>query len=69
MLKDVSEPKYQFLITKCENAAIKNLDDLSAFVEYSNTMDDVYNNIDDYNPEKKEKKFNCASWHDCLCHD
>ena len=39
--KDLSEPKYQFLIEKCENAGIKNLNDPSAFIEYSNTMDDV----------------------------
>ena len=43
--KDLREPKYQFLIKKCEDAGIKNLDDQSAFIEYSNTMDDVYNNI------------------------
>ena len=53
--KDLSEPKYQFLIKKRENAGIKNLDDPSAFMEYSNTMDDVYNNIDDYNPKRKRK--------------
>ena len=49
--KDLSEPKYRFLIEKCENAGIKNLNDPSAFTEYSNTMDDVYSNIDDYNPK------------------
>ena len=48
--KDLSEPKYQFLIKKCENAGINNLNDPSAFIEYSNAMDNVYNNIDDYNP-------------------
>ena len=48
--KDLSEPKYQFLIKKREDAGIKNLNDPNAFTEYSNTMDDVYNNIDDYNP-------------------
>ena len=53
--KDLDEPKYQLLIKKRENAGIKNLDDPSAFIEYSNTMDDVYNNIDDYNPKKKRK--------------
>ena len=47
--KDFSEPKYQFLIEKRENAGIKNYNDPSAFIEYSNTMDDVYSNIDDYN--------------------
>ena len=45
--KDLSEPKYQFLIKKCEDAEIKNLNDPSAFIEYSNIMDDVYSNIDD----------------------
>ena len=40
--KDISEPKYQFLIKKREDAGIKNLNDPSAFIEYSNTMDDVY---------------------------
>ena len=53
--KDFSEPKYQFLIKKREDAGINNLNDLSVFIEYSNTMDDVYNNIDDYNPKRKRK--------------
>ena len=52
--KDLSESKYQFLIKKREDAGIKSLNDPSAFIEYSNTMDDVYNNIDDYNPKKRE---------------
>ena len=52
--KDLSEPKYHFLIKKHEDAGIKNLDDPSAFIEYSNTMDDIYN-IDDYNPRRKKK--------------
>ena len=53
--KDLSEPKYQFLIKKREDAGIKNLNDPSALTEYSNTTDDVYNNIDDYNPKRKRK--------------
>ena len=53
--KDLNEPKYQFLIKKREDAGRKNLNDLNAFIEYSNTMDDVYNNIDDYNPAGKQK--------------
>ena len=32
--KDLSEPKYQFLIKKREDAGIKNLNDPSAFTEY-----------------------------------
>ena len=53
--KDFDEPKYQFLIKKSENVGIKNLNDPSAIIEYSNIMDDVYNNIDDYNPKRKRK--------------
>ena len=51
--KDLSEPKYQFLIKKRENAGIKKLNDPNAFIEDSNTMNDVYDNIDDYNPKRK----------------
>ena len=32
--KDLEEPKYQFLIKKRENAAIKNLSDPNALNEY-----------------------------------
>ena len=53
--KDLSEPKYEFLIKKHENVGIKNLNDPNAFTECSNTMDDVYENIDDYNPVRKKK--------------
>ena len=54
--KDLSKPKYEFLIKKCKNAGTKHLNDLNAFTECSNTMDDVYENIDDYNPSRKRKK-------------
>ena len=53
--KYLSEPKYQFLIEKCENAGIKSLNDPTAFIEYSNAMDDIYNNIDDYKPRRQRK--------------
>ena len=53
--KDLSEPKYQNLIKKSEDAGEKNLNDRSAFIEYSKTMDDVCNNIDDYNQKRMRK--------------
>ena len=53
--KNLSEPKYQFLIGKRENAGIKHLNDPKAFIESSNTTDDVYGNIDDYNRTRKRK--------------
>ena len=51
--KDLSEPKYEFLIKRCKDAGTKHLNDPNAFIECSNTMDDVYENIDDYNPSRK----------------
>ena len=53
--KDLNEPNYQFLIKKGEEVGIKHLNDPKAFIEYSNTMDDVQNNINDYNPNEKRK--------------
>ena len=53
--KDLSEPKYEYLIKNRKNAGIKHVNDGNAFIEYSNTMDDVYKNIDDYNPNRRRK--------------
>ena len=58
--KNLSEPKYEVLIEKRKNTGIQHLNDSSAFIECSNTIDDVYENIDDYNPSKKRKKNNCV---------
>ena len=52
--EDLSEPKYEFLITKCEDAGIKHSKDPSTFIECSNTMN-VCNNIDEYNLTRKRK--------------
>ena len=54
--RDLNEPKYEYLIKKCEDAGIKHLNNLNAFIECSNAMDDVYENINDYNPIRKRKK-------------
>ena len=53
--KDLSERKYEYLIKKRENAGIKHLNNPKAFIEGSNTMNDVYENINDYNPIRKIK--------------
>ena len=53
--KDLSEPKYEYLIKNRENAGIKHLNDSKAFIECSNTMDDVYENISDDNLSRKIK--------------
>ena len=43
------------LIQKREDVGIKYCNDPNVFIECSNTMDDVYENIDDRNPSKNEK--------------
>ena len=53
--KNLEEPKYQLLIKKREQTGIKNLNDPTAFIEYSNNMDDIYNDINDYNKKRKIK--------------
>ena len=53
--RDLNEPKYEILIKKRENAGIKHLNDPNAFIECSDTMDDAYQNINDYNSSRKKK--------------
>ena len=53
--KDTNEKKYQYLINKREQAGIKNLNDPHAFIEYSNDMNDVLDDINNYN-KKRDKK-------------
>ena len=53
--KDPYEAKYQLSINKRETIGLKHLNDPKAFIEYSNDMQDVYKNIDEYNPGKKRK--------------
>ena len=55
--KDLSEKKYKFLIKRREDAGIKHLNNSNAFIECRNTLDGVYENIDDCNPNKKKEKF------------
>ena len=53
--KDLSEVKYEYLIKNRENAGIKHLNDSKAFTECSNTMDNIYENINNYNPNRRRK--------------
>ena len=53
--KDPYEAQYQFLINKRESTGLKHFNDPKAFMEYSNDMHDVYQNIDEYNVDKERK--------------
>ena len=55
MQKIHMKKKYQYLINKPENVGLNHFNDPKAFMEYSNDMQDVYKNIEDYNPIKRRK--------------
>ena len=54
-VKDPYEKKYQYLINKREKVGLDHFNHAKAFMEYSNDMQVVYKNIEDYNPTKKRK--------------
>ena len=53
--KDIHEPKYEYLINKREQAGIKNLNDPQALIEYSDDMNDVLDDINNYNKNRDKK--------------
>ena len=53
--KDLHEPKCEYLINKREQAGIENLNDPHAFIEYSDNMNDVLDDINNYNKNRDEK--------------
>ena len=63
--KDINEPKYEYLINKREQAGIKNLNDLHAFIEYSDDMDDVLDDINNYNKNRDKKVVIVFDLYDC----
>ena len=50
MQKNLSE--HEILIKQRRNPGIKHFNDPNAFIECSNMMDDVCENIDDYNSNR-----------------
>ena len=54
-VKDSFQSKYQILINEREKVGIKRLKNPKAFIDYSQTIDGAYENLEDYNPTKKGK--------------
>ena len=50
------------LINKRGSTGLKHFNDSKAFIVYFNDMDDIYKNIEKYNPNKKQK---ILYWYDC----
>ena len=63
MLKIHMKQNINFLINKQESKGLKHLDDSEAFIEYSDDMDDIYKNIEEYDPNKKRKIL--INFYDC----
>ena len=53
--KNIHEPKYEYLINKREQAGIKSLNDPHAFIEYSDDMNDVLDDINNCNKNRDKK--------------
>ena len=60
--KDLIEPRYEFLIKRKEDEGMKYLNDSKAFIDCSNTTDDVHNDINEYNPTRKRKNLIFLMW-------
>ena len=66
--RELSKPRYEYLIKKREDAGIKHFVNPNAFIKCSNNMDDVYENINDYNPIRKRKNYLfLMTWSQILC--
>ena len=53
MYLDPYQKKYQFLTSKPESTDLKHFNYFKHFIEYSNVIDVIYKNIEEYNPNKK----------------
>ena len=54
-IKDLLKPKYQLLINRREKVGIENLINPKAFIDYLRTINDIHENLEDYNPTKKRR--------------
>ena len=51
--KNSYKVKYQLLINKHRIVDSKHCNDSEGFIKYFDDMDNIYQNIDEYNPDKK----------------
>ena len=54
-IKDPSKSKYPLLINELEKVGSENSKNPKAFINYSQTIDNVYENFEDFNPTKKSR--------------
>ena len=63
---DLNKPEYQFLIEKHEDIGIKYFNDPNAFTECCSTIDDVFENIDDYNLRRRKERKKIIAFDDLI---
>ena len=56
MLKIEMKQSVNTLFKKHEEIGLKEHEDTKAFIEYSNNMQNVHTNIEEYNPNRKRKE-------------
>ena len=66
--KDLEEPKYTLLINKREKVGINFYNDPTAFIEYSNSADDILSEIEGYNKGRDRKVFDDIIFDDMISH-
>ena len=54
-VKDPLESKYELFVNEREKVRLKKLKNPKVFINYLHTIDDVYENLEDYNPTKKRR--------------
>ena len=62
---NLNEAKYRFVIKKCEDVGTKHFNDSKAFIEYSDDVNHIYKNIEEYSTIKRMQNINCFWWYDC----
>ena len=63
-VKDPFESKYQLRINGRENVGIKQIKNPVSFIDYFQIIDDIYQNLESYNPRKKQKSVTSVWWYD-----
>ena len=63
-VKNPFESKYQLRINGRENVGIKQIKNPVSFIDYFQIIDDIYQNLESYNPRKKQKSVTSVWWYD-----
>ena len=53
--KNLYDAKYHLLINKHEDVGLQKFNNSEAFIEQLDDVDDIYENTEQYNPDKKRK--------------